>query len=163
MAKTFDNHGPQLSAYLDGELSERGRKEVEAHLESCGTCRDLAHQLAEIDAVLNKARSPSAESGMDLTGVWENIVEGANIGPSRWQRIRRLFEMPFVWVPTTFVTAAVAFLLFVPTAPKHPAPTAFSRVESVYSRTGNVMVLQTAKSGRPLIWILPKKEKEVNS
>lgn len=163
MEEICEDLGPQLSAYLDGELSEKGREEVERHLETCQTCQALAHKLEETGAILNKAHSPASESGIDLTGVWDEIEEHANFGPSLWQRIKGLIDKPVVWVPATFATAAVAFLVFMPAAPKQQAPMEFSRVESVYSRTGNVMVLQTAESGRPLIWILPKKGKGVNS
>jgi hypothetical protein len=47
--------------------------------------------------------------------------------------------------------------------PQEQVPMELSRVESVYSQTGSVMVLQTATRGQPLVWILPEAGKGVGS
>ena len=96
---------------------------------------------------------------MDLTGVWEEIEAQIQYGPSSWQKITKLIGKPKVWLPAAVVATAAALLVFLlPISLKHP-PVELSRVESVYSRTGKVMVLKTPTSGRPLIWILPGAEK----
>ncbi|GMK43952.1 hypothetical protein PghCCS26_10790 [Paenibacillus glycanilyticus] len=38
----------QLSAYLDGELSQAERQEVEAHLETCETCQELLEDFLQL-------------------------------------------------------------------------------------------------------------------
>jgi len=100
---------------------------------------------------------------VDLSGVWEEIEAQVNFGPSLWQRLKSQIERPVIWLPTAVATAAVVLLAFVlPFHTVHP-PVEMSSVESVYSRTGQVMVLQTAKTGQPVIWILPEMQKEVGS
>lgn len=163
MEEICENLGPRLSAYLDGELSEKEREEIKRHLETCQACQELAQELAETAAFLKNAHTPASDLGVDLTGVWEEIEERAYFGPSLWQRIKKLVDKPVVWVPATFATAAVALLVFMLPVLKQQVPMELSQVESVYSRTGNVMILKTAESGRPLIWILPAKGKGVSS
>ena len=163
MEEICENLGPRLSAYLDGELSGEEREEVKRHLEACESCQALAHELEETGAFLKNAHTPASELEVDLTGVWEKIEERVHFGPSFWQRMKSLIERPVVWMPAAIATAAAALLVFMLPVLKHQVPMELSRVESVYSRTGNVMVLQTAESGRPLIWILPEKGKGVSS
>ena len=45
---THDVWTDRLSDWLDGELSEREREAVRAHLEGCGPCRRVADELAEV-------------------------------------------------------------------------------------------------------------------
>lgn len=163
MEEICENLGARLSAYLDGELSEKEREEVKRHLETCQVCQELAQELEETGTILKKAHSSASELGVDLTGVWEEIEERAHFGPSLWQRIKKVVDRPVVWVPATFATATAALLVFMLPVLKQQVPMELSRVESVYSRTGNVMILKTAESGRPLIWILPAKGKGVSS
>ncbi|MBU4426495.1 MAG: zf-HC2 domain-containing protein [Desulfobacterales bacterium] len=159
MEKTCESLGPRLSAYLDGELAEEERRKVKKHLETCQACRELVHELEETGTILKSALSSASESEVDLTGVWEEIEERTHFGPSLWQRMKKLVGKPVVWLPATVATAAVALLLFILPILKVQVPIELSRVESVYSRTGRVMVLQTPESGRPLIWILPEAGK----
>ena len=162
--KTGCGHfGPQLSAYLDGELPEKERYGVEKHLKTCESCRQLISELDEAGSVIKAAISPDSQQAVDLTGVWEEIKANADFGPTIWQRIKSLVDSPVVWLPAAAATAAIALLIFVVPAEKTQAPIELSRVESVYSQTGQVMLLQTAKSRRPIIWVLPKAQKEVGS
>ena len=49
--KTWDRHdGAALGRYLDGELSPAERRAVEAHLESCGRCRDEVEAMRALRA-----------------------------------------------------------------------------------------------------------------
>ena len=154
---------PQLSAYVDGELPDKEQVEVRKHLETCQTCRELVHELDETGAILKDALSRGAEPKVDLTGVWEEIEARADFGPSLWTRIKNLVERPVFWLPAAVATAAAVLLVFMLPFQKIQAPMELSRVESIYSQSGQVMVLQTAKSGQPIIWILPGPEKEVDS
>lgn len=155
--------GPQLSAYLDGELPERERQELERHLKTCLSCRQLVRELAEAGDVIKTAYSGAAEHGVDLGGVWKTIEKQADFGPTLWQRLRALVDRPVVWLPAAAAAAAVGLLIFVTPAQKTDEASRPSRVESVYSRTGQVMLLQTANSRSPIIWVLPKAQKEVGS
>ena len=163
MKSDCEHFGLQLSAYLDGELPEKERNEVEKHLETCRSCEQLVSELDEAGDVIKAALSPNSDQGVDLTGVWEEIETRAGFGPTIWQRIKSLVDRPVVWFPAAAATAAIALLIFVMPAEKTQEPVKLSRVESVYSQTGQVMLLQTAKSRRPIIWVLPKVQKEVGS
>jgi len=45
----------QLSAYLDGELGEAERVQIESHLETCPTCQSLLHELMELQQTLSSS------------------------------------------------------------------------------------------------------------
>lgn len=163
MEDKHEHLGPMLTAYLDGELPEKEHKEVEAHLKSCESCRALARELQETTDILKSAYATKAEPPVDLTGVWEEIEARVKFGPSLWQRVWQFFERPIVWLPAASVAAA-AILLVLLLYPVHKqVPIQISQVESVYSSSGQVMVLQTARQGNPLIWILPGPGKEGGS
>jgi len=153
--------GPRINACIDGELDEKDRQDVEQHLESCPSCRQLRFELEQVGDMIKDGLSPDTVPDIDLTGVWENIQSQIKFGPSVWQRLKELIGKPAVWLPTAVATAAVAMLVFLLPIPKQQPQMAQSRVESVYSRSGQVMVMETAKSSQPLIWILPEAEKEV--
>ena len=163
MKPDCEHFGPQLSAYLDGELPKKERYEVEKHLKACRSCSQLVSELDEAGGVIKSALSPDSDQGVDLAGVWEEIETKADFGPTIWQKIKSLVDRPVVWLPAAAATAAIALLIFVMPAERNQPPIELSRVESVYSQTGQVMLLQTAKSRRPIIWVLPKAQKEVGS
>lgn len=163
MKTDCEHFGPQLSTYLDGELPEKERNEVEKHLKTCQSCRQLVSEFDEAGGIIKAALSPDSEPAVDLNGVWEEIETQAGFGPTIWQKIKRLIDRPVVWLPAAAATAAIVLLIFVMPVEKTREPLKLSRVESVYSQTGQVMLLQTAKSRRPIIWVLPKPQKEVGS
>ena len=105
---------------------------------------------------------PGSEPGVDLDGVWQEIEGQFGAGVTIGQKVRSLFGKPKVWIPAAAATFASALLIFILTATREPARLEMSRVESVYSQTGQVMVMQTASSGQPLIWILPQLGKEAS-
>ena len=155
--------GPRLSAFLDGEMPEEERHKIESHLATCQACRQLADELEETADIIKSTLPPGPVPEVDLSGVWEEIEAQVDFGPTVWQRIKGQIERPVIWLPTAVATAAVVLLAVVlPFHSVHP-PVEMSSVESVYSRTGQVMVLQTARSGQPVIWILPQMQKEVGS
>jgi len=151
-----------LSAYIDGELTENSCQVIEKHLKICQDCRQLAHELEETGNMVKQAFVKDAEPKMNLDGVWEEIEARTDFGLTFWQKIRTLLEKPSIWIPTAVATTASALLIFSLTISKEPTHMELSRVESVYSRTGQVMVMQTASSGQPLIWILPEISKEAS-
>ena len=158
-----ETFGPQLSAYLDGELADKERQEVQEHLKICEKCQQLVREMEETTGILKDMRTQSAEPQVDLTGVWEEIEARVDFGPTIWQRIRKRVWKPVIWVPAVVAAASVALLVLIRPMPQEQLPMELSRVESVYSQTGSVMVLQTAKRGQPLVWILPETGKGVGS
>lgn len=163
MKTECEDLGPRLSALLDGELPEAERLDVEAHLKTCETCQQLARELGEIVVFLKDTPAPRDQAEVDLTGVWEEIESQLDFGPTIWQRIKMLIGKPVLWVPAAVAAASVAMVVFMRPVPQEQIPGGLSRVESVYSQTGSVMVLQTAKRGQPLVWILPEAGKGVGS
>jgi len=57
MKNECENLGPRLSAYLDGELPERERQELENHLGTCSVCRNLISVLEETGGILKSTLS----------------------------------------------------------------------------------------------------------
>ena len=153
----------RLSAYSDKELPEEKRREVKRHLETCRKCRAKIVELEAAGTAIKTALSCN-EADMDFSGIWEKIESKADFRQSLWQRITRAAAKPVVWLPAVLAGAAACMLIcFLPDffpGQARQAPMQASRVESVYSSTGQVMVMQTAKSCSPLIWILPETNKE---
>jgi hypothetical protein len=48
--------GDRLSGYLDGELTQQQRQQVELHLEQCEQCRKLQDELQDIRSRMHGAR-----------------------------------------------------------------------------------------------------------
>lgn len=149
----------RLGAYSDKELPEEKHRKVERHLEACRKCTVKLVELEAAGAAIKTALSCN-ESDMDFSGIWKKIESNTDLGPSLWQRITRVAARPIVWMPAAFAGAAACLLICFVLVPDRQTPMQASRVESVYSSTGQVMVMQTAKSGSPLIWILPETDKE---
>ena len=66
MSKNHKEIKTLIAAYLDGELEEKEKKRVEAHLSQCAQCREEYEELNQLEEVLNKMqlKKPSRE-------VWE--------------------------------------------------------------------------------------------
>jgi anti-sigma factor RsiW len=163
MEKECEDLGPMLSAYLDGELPDEDREKVDKHLETCQVCRELVSEFEMTGSLVKDTLSREVPPEMDLTRVWEEIETQVFSRPPLWYRIKSVVRRPVVWLPAAVASAAAAALVFVLPMHREQAPMAISRVESVSSQTGQVMMLQTASTGQPLIWILPAPDKEASS
>ncbi len=163
MKKECKSISGRLGAYSDKELPEEKRREVERHLKTCRKCTVKLVELEAAGAAIKTALSCN-EADMDFSGIWKKIESNTKFKPSLWQRIIRAVGKPVVWMPAVFAGAAACLLIcFLPNfffGQGRQVPTQTSRVESVYSSTGQVIVMQTAKSCSPLIWILPESNKE---
>jgi hypothetical protein len=87
-----DRWTDRLSEYLDGDLRERERHELEAHLEGCPACRGT---LAELRAVMTQASTlePLAP-GSDL---WPGIaarMAPRSAAPAGWRSWRLSLSLP---------------------------------------------------------------------
>jgi anti-sigma factor RsiW len=56
----------KLDAYLDGELNQRDRTEVEAHLETCSMCREELDDLRQLSSLLKAAPQPEFTPPLDF-------------------------------------------------------------------------------------------------
>jgi anti-sigma factor RsiW len=50
-----DHVGGRLSGYIDGELTQQERQQVERHLEDCAGCRQLQQELTELRGQLRES------------------------------------------------------------------------------------------------------------
>jgi hypothetical protein len=74
---THDTWTDRLSEFVDGDLTEKERLELEHHLESCSSCRTIVSQLREV-----VARAQRLEDRPPAHDLWPVIVRSAN-RPSR--------------------------------------------------------------------------------
>jgi anti-sigma factor RsiW len=153
---------PLINAYVDDQLPGEERQTVQDHVETCEECGKLLKELKETTAFLNNALSDPAPQ-MDADKVWENIAVQVRFGPSIWQRVRAWFARPLFWVPAASVTATAVLLILSLPIQQEQSRILGTKVESVYSRSGQVMLMQTAETRQPIIWILPGAEGEVDS
>ena len=91
-----ENFGPRLSAYLDGELPDKERQEVQDHLKTCEACQQLARDLEATAGILRDTHTRDATPEVDLTAVWEEIEARVDFGPTIWQKIRKLVRKPLI-------------------------------------------------------------------
>lgn len=163
-----------LSAYLDHELDQALEREVATHLESCAACAGQFQELQQLGGLLGDLSACAEEPALDVEALIRKTrpvcVPKAS---SLKDRLLEFISRPWTWGPAMgLAAAAVLVLLALPSRePRGPeyaalqpaAPHAVtSAVESV-SSDGGVLMLQTAQSGQPLIWILPEQDKEATS
>lgn len=91
-----------LNGYLDNELDDEQRAQVETHLKKCPACREELNALRRIDKTVRDKvyEEPSAEF---VFGLNRRIIEKVNI-----PRRRRFFKFAPVFVPV-----AAAFLILI--------------------------------------------------
>ncbi len=87
-----------ISAYIDGEVTAKERREVEKLIASNSLARYLYHQLSQLHSNLEKMPGPSAS---------EPVEQTVNKVFSRLDRQRRL---AFVWGGTAFAALFAAML-----------------------------------------------------
>lgn len=164
----------RLSAYLDHELDQTLEREVAAHLESCVSCAAQFQDLRQLGGLLGELSACAEQPALDVEALIRTTrpVRVPKV-PSLKDRLLEFVSRPWTWGPAMgLAAAAVLVLLALPSreprgpehaALQHAAPHAVtSAVESV-SSDGGVLMLQTAQSGQPLIWILPEQDKEATS
>lgn len=114
----MDRWTDRLSEYLDGELSQPERLELEAHLGGCDTCRTV---LADLERVVARART--LEDRPPARDLWPAIAAGigsaaasrpADRGSRRpaWRRLSlSVPQLAAAGVALVLVSAATAFLV----------------------------------------------------
>ncbi|MGV8119478.1 MAG: anti-sigma factor family protein [Candidatus Xenobiia bacterium LiM19] len=90
----------ELSAYLDGELSESRKDEVARHLEQCQCCRCHANQLVELITITKGMASPALREGFvdeimkDISSESKKLPIAASVMRTVQQLISLLFMRP---------------------------------------------------------------------
>ncbi len=77
----------ELSAYLDGELSECRKDEIAAHLEQCAACRCRANQLVELITVTKGMASPALREGF-VDEIMKEIASESKSAPTATRALR---------------------------------------------------------------------------
>jgi anti-sigma factor RsiW len=114
-----DQWTDRLSEYLDGELNDAERVELEAHLATCADCTAV---LADLRRVV--ARAQAIDDRPPSRDLWSGIAEriGVSTDDLARRRARRLsFTVPQLIaasVALVAVSAGVARLALQPTAPR---------------------------------------------
>jgi hypothetical protein len=106
----------KLSAYLDGDLSPRARVRVEAHLSSCGRCRQALLSLGAVREALLDDRSPAPEGRDD----WIRIAARLKGEPRRRGSLG-LFARFAVGGPLAVAGLLAALLLYARHRPTGPS------------------------------------------
>ena len=155
-----------LEKYFDGEVTNKERILVEAHLQDCSSCRHELKSMEDLKAFIRAPVEEAAEKE-DFPWVWQKIEKEIRLQKklTPWQSIRSWLDLsPLfrrrVWIPAaaTFVALLLitAQIIFETT----PSYSDASVVEYVESQTGNVMVYQSEKQGITVIWLFEGPEKE---
>lgn len=109
------NMQDNLSAYLDGELSQDAAGEIERHVEACAVCRDLLNELRSVSGLvgeLPRQRAPRALSEdvqMQLERHLLLAADGDDLEPASATDRALAQERPPVW-PRVAAIAACLFL-----------------------------------------------------
>lgn len=145
-----------LSAYVDGELGQRERLRVEAHLDSCARCRQEAARFSQLAALVREAGEEEI-AALPEVSLWPGIA--GEVGDGRgvpgggllraWRNRAPVWARP-AWVPVAIAAALVITLAlpFVRSGDDLQADEAI--VESVDE--GDVMVLRQGKNSI-MIWV----------
>lgn len=156
---------PQLSAYIDGELTPAERTHVEHHL---GACKDCTARAADLRAESGLVRVGLEMAGDDID--WKDFTQSvmARITPERpplLERLRLSLSEMFLHqravMGTAFVTAAVVLLVAVPLIARNSGPAAGwggerMAVESVTpSEQSLVSPVVLEADGDSIIWVVP--------
>lgn len=91
----------QISAWVDGVLSEVEKAALEAHMRTCNACRQTANELMELKRRLRTVPVPPPRYGM-----WERLLRHI-----RWQAQRKRFVTVKSLLPLWLGAAASVVLL----------------------------------------------------
>ena len=166
MKNECSNFAPLISKYIDGECDRNEQEKVRIHLETCTECRELKEELESVMSLAASAHPHEESRDVNWDAMWKNIEKQAFPAPSIWQKIAETLRQPVIWFPAAALSAAAAALLFLNIYP-HSTPQTrtapLCRVESVSGRNVQVIVLKTAKTGQPLIWMIHASRKDAHS
>ena len=154
----------KLIAYMDQELSNDEKTHIEAHLKDCPYCQRRLKELKQSSGLVHDVLK--APPTVDFEKAWHHIEPRIKCRPGLMEKLRACLSAPTFWIPAgaaAAVCAAALFFAILHPATEFKARSRMSRVESVSSKTENVMVLQSAQTRQPIIWIMEKPKKETHS
>ncbi len=155
--KSCEARDERLSAFVDGQLGQKERVGLEAHLDGCERCRQVVARFGQLSALLREADA-EALAALPEVSLWEPVSAGISstqrgdilgLLARSWKNLAPAWARP-VWVPLA-IGAALALTLalpFVKGGGELQADEAI--VESVDE--GEVMVIKQGKSST-IIWV----------
>ncbi len=96
-----------ISAYIDGELSEKKARRLELHISSCPECRRLESNLRRIDTLILSQDGIEPSPGFD-TRFWQKVRSDSSLMNPPEKR-KKWFEI--LWRPAPLVLAAAGLAL----------------------------------------------------
>ena len=140
----------RLSRFIDGEADPEDMRQVERHLLSCPTCRQYVQQQKELAQLLRREVSFARQS-VDFHRLERQIVGKTLRRPVPGFSVRQWLLSWKLMLP---VAATAALILFFSTSlldpPAPPGPSAI--IKSFTGRVSSVMILETPRSQRTVIW-----------
>ncbi len=95
-----------LSSYIDGELQEPWKTQVEEHISHCKECRERYEEFARMDQTLFETRLRNDEFSMQQQRVWKYLEKTCMPAqPKKFRHKRIAFSAP------AFAAAAAALVL----------------------------------------------------
>ena len=98
----------KLSEYLDGDLPAAERQALDAHLETCASCRETLDELRRV-----VARAGALENRPPAKDLWSGVARriGLSVSPTivgltEWRRRRWAFTMPQLAAAAVILIAA---------------------------------------------------------
>ncbi len=99
-----------LSAYMDGELKEPYKTQVEEHLEHCATCRNILGNMKNLERTIQSDSFPASELERNKDVVYKKLDNKFFSNGNKISFFRRRIQMR---VPTMIASAAAATFIFV--------------------------------------------------
>ncbi len=97
-----------LSTYIDGELAEPWKTQVEEHLLHCATCKSRYDQLQDLEADIKSARLREDEFSVQRERVWQ-YLEKHCVSSVKEKIIEKRFTFK---APVVFAAAAAFVIIF---------------------------------------------------
>lgn len=100
-----DRWTDRLSEYLDGEMGERERSELEAHLNSCSECAAVLPGLRQV-----VARAAALEDRPPMTDLWPGIAGRIGLSTDDLTERRRTRERRFSFTVPQLIAASIVLV-----------------------------------------------------
>ncbi len=154
----------RLSAFMDKELPPDLEARVRDHLESCPECAQKLQELKRLNSLLGDVTACAEQPVLDIEAMIRKTRPSRVHVPGFGEKALGFLTRPWTWVPAAVIAAAALVIMLVPvqTPPGPDHGPLVSSVESV-SSDSQIIMMQTAGSGQPLIWITPQKHEETES
>ncbi len=102
-----------LSSYIDGELQEPWKTQVEEHISHCKSCRERYEQFARLDQTLFETRIQNDEFTMHQQRVWKYLEKTCMPSqPKRFRHKRFAFSGPAMAAAAAVMVALIGVNIY---------------------------------------------------